>query len=58
MSKFYKVNPSELFDIHDPYTAYCFDEACAVISIKLEKGEEPIFRQEYKSFTDLYKQYQ
>lgn len=44
-------------DISDPYTAFCFDEACAYIMQKLEKGEEPQFKKKFKSFTELYAQY-
>lgn len=53
----YKVRPSTLLDITDPYTAYCFDEACAYITGRLEKGEEPQFTRKYKSFKDMYAQY-
>ncbi len=53
----YKVRPSTLLDIMDSYTAYCFDEACAFIIGKLEKGEEPQFKTKYKSFRDMYAQY-
>ena len=44
-------------DIVDPYTAYCFDEACAFIMVKLEDGEEPTFKNSYSSFTEMYSQY-
>ena len=30
--------------IDDEYTAYCFNEACAQIMYRLEKGEEPYFK--------------
>lgn len=53
----YKVRPSVLFNIEDPYTAYCFDEACAFIIGQLEQGNEPQFTKEYKSFKDIYAQY-
>lgn len=53
----YKVRPSTLLDITDPYTAYCFDEACAYITGRLEDGEEPQFKKKYKSFKDIYAQY-
>ena len=33
-----------MIGIEDSYTAFCFDEACAFIISKIEKGEEPIFR--------------
>lgn len=52
-----KRKPSELLDIGDPYTAFCFDEACSYIYIKMKAGEEPSFKQKYTSFSDLYRQY-
>ena len=66
MSKLYSCRPSELLGINDSYTAFCFDEACSLIRIKLDEGEEPVFldiskraeNKEYKSFTDFYKQYE
>lgn len=57
LANVYKVRPSTLLDITDSYTAYCFDEACAYIVGKLENNEQPQFRQKYKSFKDLYAQY-
>lgn len=54
----YKCRPSSLMDIGDPYTAYCFDEACAYIMQKIEKGEEPQFKKDYKSFKDFYSQFE
>lgn len=53
----YKCRPSTLLDIYDPYTAFCFDEACAYIIQKIEKGEEPGFELKFKSFKDMYKYY-
>lgn len=44
-------------DIYDPYTAFCFDEACAYITQQMEDGKEPIFVQKFKSFKDVYKHY-
>lgn len=58
LAKIYKVRPSTFLDLVDPYTAYCFDEACAYIVDQLEKGNEPIFKNAYKSFKDLYAQYE
>lgn len=58
LANVYKVRPSTLFDIKDIYTAYCFDEACAYIVGQIEKGEEPQFRKQYKSFRELYAQYE
>lgn len=51
----YGCPPSNMMDIADPYTAYCFDEACAYIVSKIENGEKPVFHTHYKSFRDLYK---
>ena len=53
----YKRLPSELLHISDPYTSYCFDEACAFIMSKLDAGEEMAFKTHYTSFTDLYRSY-
>lgn len=58
LANIYKVRPSTLFDIGDPYTAFCFDEACAWITSQLEEGKEPQFRRKVKSFKELYEQYQ
>nr|DAI66992.1 MAG TPA: hypothetical protein [Caudoviricetes sp.] len=58
MANIYKCRPSTLLDISDPYTSFCFDEACAYIIQKLEDGEEPIFKAKYSSFKDLYAQYE
>ena len=54
----YKVRPSTLLDLADPYTSYCFDEACAYITQKVEQGEEPSFTQRFTSFREMYKQYE
>lgn len=57
LASIYKARPSSLFDIEDPYTAFCFDEACAYISAKIKNGEEPKFKVKYSSFSDMYKNY-
>lgn len=57
VAKVYNCRPSELLDIEDAYTAYCLDEACALIVTKMQQGETPTFKKEYKSFRDIYKQY-
>lgn len=44
-----------MMDIADPYTAYCFDEACAFILQKIDNGEEPVFTRKVTSFRDIYK---
>lgn len=54
----WKRSPSNIMDISDPYTAYCFDEACAYIMKMIESGEEPQFRSKYSSFKDLYSKYE
>lgn len=36
--------PSEVMGIEDEYTAFCFDEACAFIVAKMQKGEEPVLQ--------------
>lgn len=38
--------PSDLLDIGDPYTAFCLDEACALIANKIIEGEKPIIEEE------------
>lgn len=60
------IRPSELMDISDAYTAFCFDEACAYILKELKDGKEPVFKKEsnndsndrsYRRPSDLYKKY-
>ena len=58
MASLYKCRPSTLFGITDPYTAYCLDEACTLITVKIEGGEEPQFVRKYTSFKDIYSKYQ
>lgn len=57
MVKLYKELPSNLLGIEDAYTSYCFNEACYYIISRIEKGDEPVFKVKYNSFSDLYKQY-
>lgn len=66
MSQIYDVRPSAYLDVTDPYTAYCFDEACLFIYSKMKDGEEPVFRTEgkgeitkphFNSLSDMYKHY-
>lgn len=35
---------SDMIGIEDDYTAFCFNEACALIIAKLKDGEEPVIR--------------
>lgn len=59
LSQLYKVRPSELMGIEDdPYVAYCFDEACAFIKLKVDNGEQIRVKKRYTSFKDMYKNYQ
>lgn len=62
MSQRFNKLPSEVIHITDDYEAFCFDEACAVIMNKIDKGEEPVFEEDkkpehYTNFTKLYEQY-
>lgn len=55
--------PSELLEIPDAYTAFCFDEACALIIKRLQDGEEPYVEQvavqkNYQKPSDFYKQFE
>ena len=65
--KQYNCRPSELFDELDEYTAYCFDEACTFIIVKLQDSKDddkakPQFKQKdeekpvqkFKSAASLY----
>lgn len=65
ISKQYGCRPSEVFPEMDEYTAYCFDEACTYIILKLQEDEEnkPHFKQKddekpvqkFRNAADLYK---
>jgi hypothetical protein len=69
MCNVYKgVLPSQLMDITDPYTAYCFNETMLYIISRLEKGDKPIkeinknksekFEEKHlSSFSQLYNKY-
>lgn len=59
------TRPSELIEIDDEYTAFCFDEVCAYIISRMRDGEEPVIgnkdikqAQGYTKPSDLYKKYQ
>lgn len=45
-------------DIDDPYTAYCFDEACMYIIKQIEDGKEPTFKRKFKTFSEMYRNYE
>lgn len=57
IAKQFGLRPSDVICAEDEYTAFCFDEACSYILGRLEAGEEPHFKKEYKSFADIYKGY-
>lgn len=44
MSRIYNCLPSQMLRIEDDYTAYCFDEACALIMSKIDNDEKPKFK--------------
>lgn len=46
-----------IIHIKDEYTQFCFDEACAYIISKVQKGETPMFRRHYSSFTEAFAKY-
>lgn len=56
------VRPSQIVGIDDVYTAFCFDEACALIVTKLQNEETPIIKEEkevtYTKPSDVYKKFQ
>ena len=58
----FACRPSELLDIDDKYTAYCFDEACAYIISRLKAGEKPQAQiaeaKTYSRPSDFYRQFE
>jgi hypothetical protein len=57
MSQRFHERPSKLLGDLDEYTAFCLDEACAYILARLDNEEEMFFKKKYRSFGDLYSQY-
>lgn len=55
MSKAYCCRPSELLSVDEEYAAWCLDEACMLVRVHIENGEEPTFHKAYSSFSDMYK---
>lgn len=51
-----KCRPSEIMDIDDPYTAFCFDEAINYIVMQIKEGNEPCFKKRYSSPSQMYKE--
>lgn len=62
MANIYQCRPSVLLGLREEYEAYCFDEACAYIKMRMQEGAEPVFKKQgkpkrYKTASDLYKDY-
>lgn len=64
MAKRFGKLPSEILNIEDEYTAFCFDEACVYIMCELESGKTPCYIEvgkeepkHYSNFKDFYKSY-
>lgn len=55
MSQMYGRTPAEILFVEDEYTAYCLNEACAYIRGMMDRKQQPMFKKQYKSFADLYK---
>lgn len=60
------TRPSELIEIEDAYTAFCFDEACAFILSEMQDGKEVVIKtgednegnkKHYNKPSDIYKKY-
>ena len=60
MANIYHCRPSTLL-VLSGYEAYCFDEACAYIRMKMEDGEKPQFvndkvkNKHFKSASEMYR---
>ena len=56
--------PSELLEIEDAYTAFCFDEVCSYIIKRMKDGEVPVARasegdnKHYSKPSDFYKRFE
>ena len=48
MSRLQDSRPGKIRGIDDEYTAYCLDEACALIISKIDNDEEPKFDKKEK----------
>lgn len=57
------ILPSQVMGVEDEYTAFCFNEACALIISKLKDGLKPIVRFDennkkiYSKPSDFYKKF-
>ena len=60
MANIYRCRPSTLLELSG-YEAYCFDEACAYVRMKMEDGEKPQFvndkvkNKHFKSASEMYR---
>ena len=62
MANIYQCRPSVLLGLSDSYEAYCFDEACAYIKMRIQEGDKPVFKEDkkklhFKNASELYKNY-
>lgn len=57
MAQTYKCRPSEILYIKSEYVQFCFDEACAYIISKVQKGETPIFKKHFASISEALAKY-
>lgn len=51
--------PSEILQVDDEYTAFCFDEACNYIVSKIKAGKEPQYekkKKKVKSMAEYFKE--
>lgn len=53
----YGKTPAEIMFIEDEYTAFCLNQAAALIRHRIEQGDELIFDKQKSSFTDMYSKY-
>jgi hypothetical protein len=56
MAKLYNTLPSIIMGLQSEgeYVCFCFDEACAYIRQRLDKGDEIVRRTHYSSFSQMY----
>jgi hypothetical protein len=55
MAESYKCRPSQIMCMDDPYVAYCFDEACALMINYLKEKKTPHFPGDAKENITLKK---
>lgn len=63
LAEFYHCRPSCFIPDAGDYEKYCFDEACAYISMEIKDGKKPNFKKvkiqgkRYKSFSEYYAEF-